>query len=65
MKNQAYNSMSEEGFDQKIPLHNDESFRHGIHFEIKVRINQSIVIDSNSFRLVYWFIRSSKTNKSN
>lgn len=39
MKNQAYNSMSEEGFDPKIPLHNDETFRHGIHFQIKVRTN--------------------------
>lgn len=64
MKNQAYNSMSEEGFDQKIPLHNEDAFRHGIHFNIKVK-PKSIVINSNSSHLVYRFIRSTQTNKSN
>ena len=36
MKDQAYNSMCEDGFDQKIPLHDDEAFQHGIQFQIKV-----------------------------
>ena len=36
MKNQAYNSMCEEDYDSKIPLHTDEAFQRGIHFKIKV-----------------------------
>jgi len=38
MKNQAYNSMCEEGYDNKIPLHNDEAFQHGIQFKVKVKL---------------------------
>ncbi len=37
MKNQAYNSMCEEGYDSKIPLHSDEAFQRGIQFKIKVK----------------------------
>ena len=34
----AYNPMFEDGFDNKIPLHNDEAFQHGIEFKVKVNI---------------------------
>ncbi len=36
-KNRAYNPMCEDGFDNKIPLHNDEAFEHGIQFKVKVK----------------------------
>ena len=36
-KNRDYDPMSEDGYDSKIPLHNDEAFQHGIHFNAKVR----------------------------
>jgi len=29
--------MCEDGFDNKIPLHNDEAFEHGIQFKVKVK----------------------------
>ncbi|CAF1437652.1 unnamed protein product [Adineta ricciae] len=34
-KARAYNPMFEDGFDSKIPLHNDEAFQHGIEFKVK------------------------------
>ncbi|CAF1468253.1 unnamed protein product [Adineta steineri] len=34
-KNRAYNPMCEDGYDNKIPLHNDEAFQHGIQFKVK------------------------------
>lgn len=37
MKNQTYNLINEDGFDNRIPLHNDEAFQHGIQFKIKVK----------------------------
>ncbi len=36
MKNQSYNSMCEEDYDSKYPLHTDEEFQRGIQFKIKV-----------------------------
>ncbi len=42
MKNQAYNPMCEEGYDNKIPLHNDEEFQHGIQFKVKVKLNVNL-----------------------
>jgi carboxyl-terminal PDZ ligand of neuronal nitric oxide synthase protein len=36
-KNRNYDPMSEDGYDSKIPLHNDEAFQHGIYFNAKVR----------------------------
>ena len=66
MKDQAYNSMCEDGFDQKIPLHDDEAFQHGIQFQIKVtdEIEQNVFL-IDFFHLVHRFIRSAETNKSN
>ncbi|CAF0762901.1 unnamed protein product [Adineta steineri] len=34
-KNRNYDPMSEDGYDSKIPLHNDEAFQHGIQFNAK------------------------------
>ena len=36
-KNRDYDPMSEDGYDSKIPLHNDEAFQHGIQFTTKVK----------------------------
>lgn len=36
-KTRDYDPMSDDGYDSKIPLHNDEAFQHGIHFDAKVR----------------------------
>ena len=62
-KNRNYDPMSEDGYDSKIPLYNDEVFQHGIHFNAKVIISDSI---GNFWMiiLVYWFDGSTKTNKS-
>ncbi|KAK3088452.1 hypothetical protein FSP39_019383 [Pinctada imbricata] len=30
-----YDLVSEDGYDSRIPLHNDEAFQHGIHFQAK------------------------------
>lgn len=35
-KNRDYDPMSEDGYDSKIPLHTEEAFQHGIHFDAKV-----------------------------
>jgi hypothetical protein len=34
-KNRNYDPMSEDGYDSKIPLHNDEAFQHGIQYNAK------------------------------
>ncbi|CAF1501364.1 unnamed protein product [Adineta ricciae] len=34
-KNRDYDPMSEDGYDSKIPLHNDEAFQHGLQFNAK------------------------------
>ncbi|CAF0854605.1 unnamed protein product, partial [Didymodactylos carnosus] len=34
-KTKDYDPMSEDGYDSKIPLHNDEAFQHGIQFDAK------------------------------
>lgn len=34
-KNRDYDPMSEDGYDSKIPLHTEEAFQHGIHFDAK------------------------------
>lgn len=36
-KNRDYDPMSEDGYDSKIPLHTEEAFQHGIHFDAKVK----------------------------
>ncbi|KAJ8300838.1 hypothetical protein KUTeg_022357 [Tegillarca granosa] len=30
-----YDLVSEDGYDSRIPLHNDDAFNHGIHFQAK------------------------------
>ncbi len=42
-KNRAYNPMCEDGFDNKIPLHNDEAFEHGIQFKVKVKFQIELI----------------------
>ena len=32
-----YDLVSEDGYDSRIPLHNEEAFQHGIQFQAKVR----------------------------
>ena len=32
-----YDLVSDDGYDSRIPLHNDDAFTHGIHFHAKVR----------------------------
>ncbi|CAF0832086.1 unnamed protein product [Rotaria sp. Silwood1] len=34
-KNRTYNPMREDGYDNKVSLHNDEEFQHGIQFKVK------------------------------
>ncbi|CAF5121734.1 unnamed protein product, partial [Rotaria magnacalcarata] len=34
-KNRDYDPMPEDGYDSKIPLHNDEAFQHGILYDAK------------------------------
>ncbi|CAF4709702.1 unnamed protein product, partial [Rotaria sp. Silwood1] len=34
-KNRDYDPMSDDGYDSKIPLHNDEAFQHGIQYDAK------------------------------
>ena len=36
MSKSQYDLVSEDGYDARIPLHNDEAFKHGIHFQTKV-----------------------------
>ena len=31
-----YDLVSDDGYDSRIPLHNEEAFQHGIHFQAKV-----------------------------
>jgi len=42
-KNRDYDPMSEDGYDSKIPLHNDEAFQHGIQFNAKVKNKQNFI----------------------
>jgi hypothetical protein len=51
-KTRDYNPMSEDGYDSKIPLHNDAAFQHGIQFNAKVKKKK------NKFRKIsfcFWF----------
>jgi hypothetical protein len=65
VKNRDYDPMSDDGYDSKIPLHNDEAFQHGIQFNAKVKQNQILNVLLPFFsNLVHWFIGSTKTNKS-
>ncbi len=65
MKNQAYNPICEDGYDNKIPLHNDEAFQHGIQFKVKVKFKMNCKKKKFlEFYLVYWIIGSTETNKS-
>ena len=65
-KARAYNPMFEDGFDSKIPLHNDEAFQHGIEFKVKVVFYECVAMSTSISLefLVYWFARSAQTNKS-
>ena len=31
-----YDLVSDDGYDSRIPLHNDDAFQHGIYFQAKV-----------------------------
>jgi hypothetical protein len=49
MKNQSYNPMCEDGYDNKIPLHNDDAFQHGIQFKVKVKFEMNLIKKKNFF----------------
>ena len=64
-KNRDYDPMSEDGYDSKIPLHNDEAFQHGIQFNAKVKNFRIRHFSFIRFAcLVYRIIGSTETNKS-
>ncbi|KAI8771413.1 nitric oxide synthase 1 adaptor [Biomphalaria glabrata] len=33
----AYDLVSDDGYDSRIPLHNEEAFQHGLQFQAKIR----------------------------
>ena len=33
-----YDLVSDDGYDSRIPLHNDDAFQHGIYFTAKVHV---------------------------
>lgn len=41
LSKKPYDLVSEDGYDTRIPLHNDEAFQHGIHFQAKVIYKQT------------------------
>lgn len=59
-KTRNYDPMSEDGYDSKIPLYNDEVFQHGIHFNAKVITSDSNWEFSNDYfsLLVRWKYRN-------
>lgn len=59
-KTRNYDPMSEDGYDSKIPLYNDEVFQHGIHFNAKVNLFGKIFV--HRWFLVYWVDGSTETN---
>ena len=63
-KTRDYDPMSDDGYDSKIPLHNDEAFQHGIHFDAKVRsMGESIDVTGCRF-LVHRLVGSAETHQS-
>jgi hypothetical protein len=52
VKNRDYDPMSDDGYDSKIPLHNDEAFQHGIQFNAKVKQNQILKGSIDFFFLI-------------
>ena len=36
-----YDLVSDDGYDSRIPLHNDDAFAHGIHFHARVSDRES------------------------
>lgn len=39
----SYDLVSDDGYDSRIPLHNEEAFEHGITFQAKVRARNDCV----------------------
>ena len=37
LNKKQYDLVSDDGYDSRIPLHNEEAFQHGISFQAKVR----------------------------
>ena len=37
-----YDLVSDDGYDSRIPLHNEEAFQHGITFQAKVSTDKSV-----------------------
>ena len=35
-----YDLVSDDGYDSRIPLHNEDAFQHGIPFQAKVPVDQ-------------------------
>lgn len=54
-KNGAYNVISDDIYDCRIPLHSELAFQHGIHFQTKVRAQNCLKVRPNK----------GQTNKTN
>jgi hypothetical protein len=55
LSKKPYDLVSEDGYDTRIPLHNDEAFQHGIHFQAKV--TDTIFNTSTSVSSGYFYVQ--------
>ncbi len=44
-----YDLVSDDGYDSRIPLHNEEAFAHGVNFQAKVITNTIICFIMSTF----------------
>lgn len=49
-----YDLVSDDGYDSRIPLHNEDAFQHGIHFQAKVG-SAVILYVLVIFSMKYWY----------
>lgn len=62
LSKKPYDLVSEDGYDTRIPLHNDEAFQHGIHFQAKVCLTSyyvhsyQISVLWDLFIFHYWYV---------
>ncbi|XP_048777066.2 carboxyl-terminal PDZ ligand of neuronal nitric oxide synthase protein-like isoform X2 [Ostrea edulis] len=52
LSKKQYDLVSEDGYDARIPLHNDEAFQHGIHFQTKYIGTQDVPRPSSRVEIV-------------
>ena len=46
-----YDLVSDDGYDSRIPLHNDDAFQHGIQFQAKVRKAKVMYATDNGYNV--------------